>query len=355
MSASDTEVRVAAADFEAFLAGLFRAAGLSPAAAGRMGAALVDSDLEGLPSHGTMQAEVYLRRLLAGGTTRHETALVVHDEGAVAVMDARHMLGHLSAEQAMALACAKAAELGAGVVAVRNAFHFGAAGRYARQATQAGCIGIALCNSRAVMPAPGGAEPLVGTNPLAIALPAGPDPLVMDMATSAGTVARLRVAARAGRSIPEGWAVDAEGQPTTDAEAALKGMLLPMGGAKGFGLALMIDLMSGLLSSGDWGDGVRGMHVDPASPAGFSHLFLALHIGHFRPEAEFAAEAERAAARVRASRRAPGTERLFTPGERKALARRASGGVVTVPAAQVAGFLRLAADLGADPGPFRPA
>lgn len=349
---SDGPITVQAKDYEAFIAALFRAAGVPEAAAARMGAALVEADLEGLPSHGTMQAETYLRRVMAGGTTTADRARVVQDNGAIAVMDAGHMLGHLSAEQAMAMACEKAVTHGVGAVAVRNAFHFGAAGRYARQASAADCIGIALCNSRPVMPAPGGAEPLVGTNPIAIGLPTDGDPLVLDMATSAGTVARLRLAAQAGRPIPEGWAVDAEGNPTTDAAAGLKGMLLPMGGAKGFGLALMVDLLSGLLSSGDWGDAVKGMHVDRATPAGLSHLFVAIHIGHFRPAEGFRAEAGQAAARVRQSRRAPGVERLYTPGERKVETARASGGQVVVPAGQAAVLRRLAADLGVDPAPL---
>jgi LDH2 family malate/lactate/ureidoglycolate dehydrogenase len=349
---TDGPITVLASDYQTFIAALFRAAGLSEPAAARMGAALVEADLEGLPSHGTMQAETYLRRLMGGGTTTLDRADIVRDDGAIAVMDARHMLGHLSAEQAMALACDKAALHGAGVVAVRNAFHFGAAGRYARQAAMADCVGIALCNSRPVMPAPGGAEPLVGTNPIAIGLPTDGDPMVLDMATSAGTVARLRLAAQAGRPIPEGWAVDAEGNPTTDAAAGLKGMLLPMGGAKGFGLALMIDLLAGLLSSGDWGDAVKGMHVDRAAPAGLSHLFLAIHIGHFRPPEGFRAEAGEAKVRVRKSRRAPGVDRLYTPGERKVETARASGGLVAVPAGQAAALRRLAGELGVSSTPL---
>jgi LDH2 family malate/lactate/ureidoglycolate dehydrogenase len=335
-----------------FLAALFRATGLSAGAAACVGAALVEADLEGLPSHGTMQAEVYLRRLVAGGTSTAEAAEIVHDADAVAVLDAHDMLGHLSAEQAMALACDKAARYGLGAVAVRNAFHFGAAGRYARQAAEAGCIGWAMCNSRPVMPAPGGAQRLVGTNPIAIAVPTETDPVVFDMATSAGTVARLRLAAKAGQPIPDGWAVDSDGRPTIDPEAALKGMLLPMGGPKGFGLSLMVDLLSGLLSSGAWGDAVQGMHVDPAVPAAFSHFFLAIHIDHFRPSDGFRAAASTAVERVHNARRAPGTDRLRVPGERKIEAMRESGGRVRVPPVQVAALRRLASDLGVDPAPL---
>jgi LDH2 family malate/lactate/ureidoglycolate dehydrogenase len=352
MSEEHMPAEVEAQALTELLAALFRAAGLSAVAAARMGAALVEADLEGLPSHGTMQAEIYLKRLVAGGTSTGETAEIVHDEDAVAVLDAHDILGHLSAEQAMTLACAKAASFGLGAVAVRNAFHFGAAGRYAKQAAEAGCVGFAMCNSRPVMPAPGGAQRLVGTNPLAIALPTQADPMVLDMATSAGTVARLRLAAKAGQPIPEGWAVDSEGRPTTDPEAALNGMLLPMGGAKGFGLSLMIDLVSGLLSSGAWGDQVQGMHVDPASPAVFSHFFLAIHIDHFRPSDGFRAEAAAAVERVHNARRAPGTERLHVPGERKIESMRKGAGRVSLPSAQVAALRRLASDLGVDPGPL---
>ncbi len=332
-----------------FLERLFGATGLSEPAAATMAEALVEADMEGLPSHGVMQAEVYLARLRAGSVIPAETAEIVVDRDAMAVLDSHHMLGHLAGNQAMALAVEKAKRFGIGIVAVRHAFHFGPAGRYVRQAAAANCIGMAMCNTRPSMPAPGGAQRLVGTNPLAIAVPTAEEPpMILDMATSAGTSGRVRMAQKAGKPLPDGWAVTADGKPTNDPGEALAGMLLPMGGAKGFGLSLMIDTLCGLLASGAWGDAVPGLHADLAQPFDTSHLFIAIDVAHFRPVEEFLAEAGRATARVRSSRKAPGTDRVYFPGERKWEKARSNDGTIKLEAAQVAALQKLARELGVD-------
>lgn len=336
-----------------FLSRLFSAAGLSEKAASTMAEALVEADIEGLPSHGVMQAEVYLARLKAGSVIAAETAEVVVDRDAMTVLDSHHMLGHLAGNQAMALAVEKAGRFGIGIVAVRHAFHFGPAGRYVRQAAEKGCIGMAMCNSRPTMPAPGGAQRLVGTNPLAISVPTPVEPpMILDMATSAGTSGRVRMAGKAGRPLPDGWAVTADGRPTNDPQEALAGMLLPMGGAKGFGLSLMIDTLCGLLSSGAWGDAVPGLHEDLTKPFDTSHLFIAIDIAHFRPLDEFLAESGRVTERVKNSRKAPGTDRTYFPGERKWETARANTGTIRLEAAQIAVLRRLAGDLGVDAAIF---
>lgn len=330
---------------------LFAAVGLSDKAAARMAEALVEADLEGLPSHGVMQAEIYLKRLKLGSASAREQLEIVHDRDAIAVADSHHMMGHLAGEQAMAIAVEKAKRYGLGAVAVRRAFHLGAVGRYVRQAAEQGCIGMAMANTRPVMPAPGGAQPLVGTNPLAVSLPTPQEPpIVLDMATSAGTVARLRLAAKAGREIPDGWAVTAEGEPTNDPQAGLAGMLLPMAGPKGFGLSLIIDVMCGMLSSGVWGDDVSGLHKDLDKPFDASHFFLAINVAHFRPLEDSLKESGRAAKRVRTSKRAPGVSRIYTPGERRWEALRTSGGKIRLEAAQVNALKRQARELGVEDG-----
>ncbi len=336
-----------AVKLERFVARLYRAAGLSERAAATMAAALVEADLQGLPSHGVMQSEAYLARLKGGSVTAAEEGVIVVDRDASVVLDGGNMLGHLVAGQAMALAVERARRFGTATVAVRNGFHFGAAGRYALAAARAGCVGIAMCNSRPVMPAPGGAQPLVGTNPLAIAIPTEKEPaIVLDMATTEGSVGKLRIAERAGKQIPANWAVGPDGAPTTDPAVALKGMMLPAAGPKGFGLALVIDLLCGLLSSGGWGDAVAGMRDDPTKPPNSSQLFIAMDVSHFRELPGFLAEATAAAERVRQSRRAPGVERIFVPGERKWEAAKASAGMVRLNRATAESLRGLAADFG---------
>lgn len=339
-------VTVDAAKLRAYVASMFHAAGMSKRAADTMGEALVDADLTGRASHGVLQSEAYLPRLKNKSISTRETGDVVLDREAVAVLDARHMLGHLAADQAMALAIGKAKKFGVAAVAVRNGAHFGAASRYVITAAKAGCIGVAMCNSRPVMPAPGGASPMVGTNPLAIAMPTAKEPaLVLDMATTEGTVGRLRVAAKAGKQIPPTWAVDVNGTPTTDPNEALKGMLLPAGGAKGFGLALMIDLFSGLLSSGAWGDHIPPMRDLSRAPS-TSYFFIALDIEHFRPLMGFLDEAQVAADRVRGSTLAPGSDKVTTPGERSFGLRNKNGDKVKIEAATLDVLATLAAEFG---------
>jgi LDH2 family malate/lactate/ureidoglycolate dehydrogenase len=200
-----------------------------------------------------------------------------------------------------------------------------------------------------LMPAPGGAERVVGNNPIAIAIPTlGPAPLVLDMATSEAAMGKIRMAAKAHEPIPGNWAVMADGSPTTDPEEAIKGMLLPSAGAKGFGLSFMIDMLCGLLSGGAHGDAVTPLYGDPAIPYDCSLLFMAIDVPHFRELEAFKREAEGAAQRVRDSRKAPSVERLFAPGEPEWSRRESAKGVVRLEPAVRDMLAHMAAELGRD-------
>jgi LDH2 family malate/lactate/ureidoglycolate dehydrogenase len=164
-------IRVPAAQLIALVARMFAATGLSATAAERVAKGLVEADLEGLPSHGVMLVDMYIERIHRGSVSSQQAADIVSDCNTAIVLDAGHALGHLTGEQAMTLAVERAKRLGVAVVAVRHGFHFGTAGRYAQLAADSGCIGIAMCNTRPLMPAPGGAERVVGNNPLAVAVP----------------------------------------------------------------------------------------------------------------------------------------------------------------------------------------
>jgi len=161
---------VAAVALSAYISRMFVAAGAAHAESQLVSDALVDAELEGLQSHGVMLVELYVDRLRHGSVATIWAATIVSDRGVAIVMDAGHEFGHLSAARAMGLAIERARLRGAGIVAVRSAFHFGAARRFALLAVEADCIGIAMCNTRPLMPAPGGAEPVVGNNPIAIAV-----------------------------------------------------------------------------------------------------------------------------------------------------------------------------------------
>jgi LDH2 family malate/lactate/ureidoglycolate dehydrogenase len=309
-------ILVPAEDLSALVSRIFMASGLAEAAASTVAAGLVQADLDGLPSHGVLLVDLYVARLRSGSVTTAEAGTVVSERGACVVLDAGHALGHLTGDQSIDIAVARAKQHGIGAVAVRHGFHFGTARRYAERAADQGCIGIAMCNTRPLMPPPGGAERTVGNNPIAIAVPsAEPIPLVLDMATSEAAMGKIRLAEKAGQPIPATWAVQNDGSPTTDPAQAIAGMLLPASGPKGFGLAVMIDLMSGLLSGGASGQGVNPLYGDPAIPYDCSHFFMAIDVAHFCDLSWFRAQAASAAQKIRGGQRAPGVAQLYAPGE----------------------------------------
>ena len=329
------------------VADIFTACGIAVADAQIVAADLVAADLEGIASHGVMLVPMYVERIKKGSVSRHSAGEVVSDRAGAIIIDAGNALGQLTSRQAVKLAVARAREIGLAAVAVRNGFHFGTAGRYARMMAQENCVGIVLSNTRPLMPAPGGAEAIAGNNPIAIALPStGSFPVEADMALSATAMGKIRLAAAAGERIPEDWAVDAQGQPTSDPAAAIKGMLLPAAGPKGFGLAFVIDLLCGGLSGGALGAEVRPLYGDAAEPYRCSHFFLAIHVGHFQPGDQFAGRVRDQAMRASRSKRPAGVERVYAPGELVWATRQASGGVCRLDQATVQSLLDIATRLG---------
>jgi len=353
VAVQDKPVSVPVAKLADFVARLFVAAGVPETAAASVADGLVEADLEGLSSHGVMLTDMYLERLRQGSVSRNTEAAVISERQGAVVLDAGNALGQLTAMQAMEIAIGKARQFAAGIVAVRHGFHFGTAGRYALHAAKAGCVGIAMCNTRPLMPAPGGAERVVGNNPLAIALPTDGDiPIVLDMATSEAAMGKIRMAEKAKEAIPPTWAVTAQGLPTTDAAEAIAGMLLPSGGAKGFGLSFLIDLLCGLLSQGAFGAQVRPLYGDFDVPYDCSHLFIAIDVAHFCDLDWFQRAAAGAAARIRNGARAPGVAELFAPGEPEWRRRQRSGGAVRLDPSIVAMLMRYARELGVAPALF---
>lgn len=301
------------------VAAVFTATGVSESSAARVAEALVSADMRGVSSHGTLLVPMYVERLRQGSVSTADAAEVLVDTGAIAVLDAHHGLGQPSSDQAMGIAVAKARTHGVGAVVVRHAFHFGGAFRYVDTAARAGCIGIAASNTRPLMPAPGGATAVVGNNPLAVGVPLRDEaPIILDMALSEAALGKIRLAAQEGREIPPTWATDTEGSPTTDPVAAISGLLLPAAGHKGYGLALIVDLLAGVLSGGGYGSAVQGLYADTTVPNDCAHFFLALDIDAFGSKDEFLDRASALADQVRSSPTAPGVERTLLPGQLEA-------------------------------------
>ena len=342
-------VRVRAEDLARAVANIFVATGLPLEAARQVADDLVAADLEDVASHGVMLVPMYVERIKSGSVSRRTAGEIVSDKQAAIVIDAGDALGQLTARQAVKLAASRAEQLGMAVVAIRNAFHFGAAGRYARMLADRGCVGMVMCNTRPLMPPPGGAAPIVGNNPLAIAVPSdGAFVPEVDMALSAAAMGKIRNAAAAGQSIPMGWATDKDGADTTDPNAAIAGMLLPAAGPKGFGLAFMIDLLCGGLSGGGLGEQVRPLFGSLDLPYGSASLFIAIHVGHFVEPSTFKSRAQTSVRSASGVKRAPGVERVFAPGELAHHARSTSEGWCLLASPTAASLRETSRSLGID-------
>lgn len=273
--------------------------------------ALVEADLQGVASHGCMLIPMYIDRLRAGSVNPRPSITVVEDRPSLLVIDADHGLGQVSSARAVDMAMERAGRTGVGMVAVRHAFHFGTGAFWSCRIAARGMIGAAMSNTRPLMPAPGGSERLIGNNPLSFAFPAAEgEPLVVDMATSSSAMGKIRNAERQGLSIPEGWATDKDGRPTTSPTEAIAGMLLPAAGPKGFGLAVMIDLLCGGISGGSIADQVQPLYGPADRGYDCAHWFMAIDAGQMLGD-----RAASVACRIRQSRRAAGVARIYAPGD----------------------------------------
>ena len=296
---------------------ILEAAGVAADGAALIADSLSGADARGLGSHGVVRLlPVYVRRLQAGTTRPTPDIRIVQRRPGAALIDGDGGPGQVVGHTAMELAIQMAREAGVGVVGVRNSSHFGTGAFFVEQAVRAGVIGLALTNAPANMPAAGGKGRFFGTNPLAVGLPAGQErPVVLDMSTSVVARGKIVMADLAGETIPAGWAIDAEGNPTQDAAAALKGAVLPMAGYKGSGLALMIDVLCGVLTGAAFGPHIVDLYHQGDQAQNVGHFFIAVDVEVFMPLATFKARMDQFAAEIRAQPRMPGVDRIYLPGE----------------------------------------
>ena len=329
----------------AWTAGIFSHWKLPPADAETVAQSLVAANLRGVDTHGVTRVPAYIERLRRGLVEPRPEIIVQSTMPFAATVDGGNGMGPVVGQIAMTEALKRADTLGIGVVTARHSNHFGAAAFYALQAVERGCIGLCLSPASKTLAPFGSQEPLFGTNPIAVAIPAGRQvPWVMDMATSVAARGHIRMAARHGRDIPEGWALDADGLPTTDAERALAGVMLPFAGAKGSALAMLVDILGGVLSGSGFGGSIRDMTKDFEAPQDVGHFFLALKIEGLMPLAEFNTRMEEEVARLKALRPAAGFNEVLYPGEpeaRREQQRRTLGIPLST---QIVDSLRLLAD-----------
>lgn len=302
---------------------LFQQCGMGPDDALLLADTLVAADLNGVHSHGVMRVKEYVRKLVRGGVNPAGRPFVAGDSGACILVDGDNSMGQVGAHFAMIQAIERARTTGIAAVAVRGSNHCGAMAYYCQQAVRAGMIGIATTNALPTMAPWGGAERLVGINPLGIAIPAGAEPpIVYDAAWSGSAHGKLRVYQQQGWTLPEGWALDREGNPTTDPALALDGLLMPIGGFKGVGLAMIMGILSTMLSGASYGTELGDMEHGPNAGQD-GHFLAAIRVDAFEDAGHFAARVDGAIRQIHAAKRAPGVDSIYVPGEKEHLTRQA--------------------------------
>ena len=287
------------------------AAGVPEKNAALTARAIVTSDVWGNPSHGLMRLPFYLQRITMGGVNAGANLNIISERGAITSIDGEDGLGHWQVWEAAQLGVSKAKEFGISLVSVKNSSHCGALGVYLYPALDAGQISMIFTNGPAVMPAVGGNAPLLSTSPIASGIPSNP-PMIIDLSTSAVARGKIASAAKAGGSIPEGWAVNAKGEPITDAKEALMGMLAPLGGAKGFALGLMVESLSAGLSGGALSREVPDMFNpdDDTKPQSISHTVITIDPNDLGDSASYDDFNKLASSITQTGGRVPGSKRL---------------------------------------------
>jgi LDH2 family malate/lactate/ureidoglycolate dehydrogenase len=312
----DHAAPVPADKLRAFTRDVFCAVGMPTDDAHTLADHLVWAELRGKSWLGMRKVPRYVAQVRAGRTSPGAAPDIVHDRGAFVVIDAKDTFGQVVGVRAMDMATAKARSFGVGVAVVRNTTSAGALGYYADRAAAARMIGLAVNNGSALQPAWGGVQKVIGNQAFALGCPAGRyDPLLLDMATSAMSWVGIHEYEMRGEPLPEGVALSADGQPTVDPATALAGMLLPMGGHRGFGLSVLWEVLTGALSGGLRFADLAALD-ETVQPSGTSILCLAIDPEFAMPYHEFVSRVDEVIETIRSSRRGPGVDRIVMPGER---------------------------------------
>lgn len=276
---------------------------------------MVTANLRGVDTHGVLRLPLYAARLKGGAMSPSANLTTEKERVATALLDGHNGIGQVISYRAMEIAIRKAREAGVSYVAVSHSNHFGAAAFYPMMALDHDMIGLAFTNASPRLAPTGGVEKLFGNNPWCVAVPAGKrPPVVLDMANSVVAAGKIRILQKEGRPVPEGWALNEHGEPTTDATAALKGILLAIGGYKGYGITLMVDLLTGVLTDSSYGPRVKVLDQD-VDPAGTAHSFMAIALSAFTDVAAFKARMDAYIEEIKSSKKARGTEVIYVPGE----------------------------------------
>ena len=315
-----------AEDLKVYMERFFRRYGVPEDDAATMAKVILEADLRGVDSHGISKLYAYYGNRLASGCVDVTTPTsVVRETATTILLDGGNGLGPVNGCRAMQACIAKAEENGIGLASVRNSNHYGIAGYYALMALAHNFIGISLTNSEALVAPTFGRTRRVGTNPIAVAVPAGKHrPYVLDMATSIKALGRVLIREAQGEEIPLGWGIDSNGELTSNpGEVHQGGALLPLGGTeemsgyKGYGLALLVEILSGVLAGAAFGVNVGSPLSTSGPPADVGHFFMALNVESFRPLNEFERDMDALIEQLVHSPRAVGKDRIYIHGEKE--------------------------------------
>jgi L-2-hydroxycarboxylate dehydrogenase (NAD+) len=349
MATDHKQVSVRVEALQAFIAAALRRVGLPDADADTVARLMSQADLQGSDGHGVIRLAPYIKRIRAGGMNLHPDIHAVHERPGSAVLDGDNGMGHLVVSRAAQLAIEKARTTGVAWVGVRNSNHAGPASLYARMPIEHDMIGLYFAVGNANhLPAWGGLDMLLSTNPIAAGIPAGSEPpVVLDMATTVAAYGKVKTKAKKGELMPEGWMVDRLGQPLLDPQRADEGFLLPIGGYKGYGLALIVGLLAGTLQGAAMGKQVIDFNKDFVSTTNTGQAILVIDLRAFGDPAFFKAAVDTVVRDIRNSERMPHVDRIWLPGEQSHQRRlhNQAHGIPLAPAV-LAELAALAADLG---------
>lgn len=312
--------RTAIGELRRFIAAVLVSVGLPAADAERVAELMAEADARGADGHGVFRLPQYVKRIQSGGINVTPQIRVIREAAASALVDGDNAMGHLVMSRVAEIAVEKARTAGVAWVGARNSNHAGPAMLYARMPLAHDMIGVYIAvGSANHLPPWGGTEMLLSTNPIAIAVPgARHEAIVLDMATTNAAYGKVKIKAQRGEAMPEGWMMDREGRPLTDPKRASEGFLLPIGGPKGYGLALMFGLLAGTLNGAAFGKDVVDFNADSKSLTNTGHAIVAVNIAAFTDVAAFKRSVDDIWEQMKSSPRLPGVNEIRLPGERSA-------------------------------------
>jgi L-2-hydroxycarboxylate dehydrogenase (NAD+) len=314
---------VSHAQLRAFIARSLQAAGIPEADAHTVGGLMADADLQGSDGHGVIRLPQYVKRILAGGINTQPQMRIIEERAGTAVLHGDNGMGHLVVSKAVQIAMVKARATGVSWVGTRMSNHAGPASLYARMPVQDDmlCLYFAVGNANHLPPW-GGMDMLLSTNPIAAGIPTQHEtPIVLDMATTVAAYGKVKAKAKRGEMMPEGWMIDRQGKPLLDPHRAGEGFLLPIGGHKGYGLALLVGMLAGTLGGAAMGKDVIDFNADHKTITNTGQAVLVIDLAAFGDPALFKAAADTLIRDIQASQRLPGVDRIWLPGEQSQIKR----------------------------------